>query len=521
MAAILARVLRGEWRRARPFIRAGRVPPFRGFLERLTIALRPLLIGYYLRGHGDEVKRNSTGRREPKIVQKDIALPQPVDVSSKIPGVLALAGIAYAVDRAIRRIWTRVTTRVTQILFKPFAVGVPLSPVGTPANYYGVPVGRSGGGPRGGSSTGADREEAVGRIFDKPYAADIAEEEATRLHHEGQIDAAKEAGRQTHRWRTSFGACQFCLKLEAVGPVAIGQPFGTRSDGVAIYTPPAHPHCLLPETPIIAPVGIAGVEAHYDGPVVQLDFADGSGFSMTPNHMLLTPTGFARAKSLVKGDDVIRCINPQSPSGVDPNDDWQPTAIKKVVETWAKSLGVMSGRVPVSPEYLHGDAAFCQGQIDVVRPHGLLRDSSEAGGLKPVGHDLFVNAFDFGNGFAANSRVHQLLMGLRAATDGGVRRAREFKASLWGHFRHTDKVGFAAAADGPSGTLQAADDCRAGDAGRIGKCQDRFPGFITTNQIVNVQTRHYCGPVYDVETLSSLYLAGNGVVSSNCRCSLE
>ena len=237
MAAIIARVLRGEWRRARPFIRAGRMPPFRGFLERLTIALRPLLIGYYIRGHADEAKRV---KQPPKLLQKDIALPQPVEVGPKLSNVVALAGIAYAVDRALRRIWTRVTTRVTQILFKPFAVGVPLSPVGTPANYYGVPV---GSGSRGGRAIDSDREEAVGRIFDKPYAADIAEEEATRLHHEGQIDAAKEAGRQTHRWRTSFGACQFCLKLEAVGPVAIGQLFGTRSDGVAIYTPPAHPHC--------------------------------------------------------------------------------------------------------------------------------------------------------------------------------------------------------------------------------------------------------------------------------------
>jgi len=243
MAAIIARVLRGEWRRARPFIRAGKVPPFRGFLERLTIALRPMLIGYYLRGHGDEAKRNSTGRRDPSFIQKDIALPQPVDVSSKIPGVLALAGIAYAVDRALRRIWTRVTTRVTQILFKPLAVGVPLSPVGTPASYYGVPVGNRGTSSRGGPTIPAEREEAVGRIFEKPYANIISEEEAARIHHEGQIDAAKEAGRQTHRWLTSFGACQFCLKLEAKGPVAIGMPFGTRSDGVAIYSPPAHNHC--------------------------------------------------------------------------------------------------------------------------------------------------------------------------------------------------------------------------------------------------------------------------------------
>jgi hypothetical protein len=52
----------------------------------------------------------------------------------------------------------------------------------------------------------------------------------------------------------------------------------------------------------------------------------------------------------------------------------------------------------------------------------------------------------------------------------------------------------------------------------LGQAQDRLPGLITTHKISNVDVFTHDGPVYDVETRSTCYIIGSGLVSSNCMC---
>jgi hypothetical protein len=54
----------------------------------------------------------------------------------------------------------------------------------------------------------------------------------------------------------------------------------------------------------------------------------------------------------------------------------------------------------------------------------------------------------------------------------------------------------------------------------LGNLLLRFPGEITTNNIVGVRELHFTGHVYDLQSYTTLYIA-NGIVSSNCLCITE
>ena len=67
---------------------------------------------------------------------------------------------------------------------------------------------------------------------------------------------------------------------------------------------------------------------------------------------------------------------------------------------------------------------------------------------------------------------------------------------------------------------KTAADSREMHSRRLAEILGRFPSKVTTCHVVDVEVTDYCGPVYDISTQSSLYVIGNGVVSSNCRCTM-
>lgn len=358
----------------------------------------------------------------------------------------------------------------------------------------------------------------------------IAVTEASRAYHDAQVARAHKSGVVTGwKWLLADNPCPICVAIQEACPYArLDQPFAIVGTGFysIIESPPVHPNCLLPETPIVAPVGIAGIVAQYNGPVVRLVFADGSDVTVTPNHMFLTVEGFATAASLVEGDDVICCGDGHGMAVRDPDDYWKPSTVKQVVDALSVSVGVTSRRVPVAPEYLHGDAALCDGEIDVVTADGFLSDEPYfLPDQRP--HESregsFERAYLGRSGLPPDGDLAAVLFALRDATDGGVGSIRERKAALRSKSLHPQLHGLGHGTAADAECDESAADCRARDAHRLRDCLLRFPGLVTTTKLVKVDrdTMHYVGPVYDVQTLTSLYLVGNGIATSNCMCSLE
>lgn len=376
----------------------------------------------------------------------------------------------------------------------------------------------------------------VERVFEdaEEYRAQrIAATEASRAVHAAELESARQSGVVAgFEWLLSEDACPLCHMVAAEAKhVRLGQPFavvGHNAHYSTIKHPPVHPNCCLPETPVIAPVRIAGIEAQYDGPVVRLVLSDGSDVTVTPNHMLLTREGFAQAAALTEGDDVIRCIPGDWMTLDIPEDDRKPVPIHQVVKALAVSPGMATRRMPVAPEDLHGDAKFCQGEIDVVTTHGQFADqpaiTESADQVGSFGHERskfgLCRRHRAWIGLIEKGDLGAVFVALLRATDGGVGSLRERKAIALGRRRVSQSLGLAVGAGSDSQPDESFSDQGPGDAERLRECLLRFPGKVATSKVIEIERLHYRGPVYDVETLTSLYLIGGGIVSSNCQCSV-
>jgi len=287
----------------------------------------------------------------------------------------------------------------------------------------------------------------------------------------------------------------------------------SRVDTSAI---PAHPNCILEGTRVIAPDIVAGLRAFYDGEVLEITLADGRQLSVTPNHMLLTPLGFASAQLLCEGDNVLSYGLSERIIAGRPDDDNSPAAVEKIFEAMleANKVGVL--RIPPSGDDLHGDAVSVQGYIHVIGTNGLLNCDAEAeiaehrgatplGGANPCGAPFF--------GQSALASLFQTAVSPADRRMSGNRSPAPF-------FKRRGLLANYALAAVPNRNvplMQPAvyDDARDSELPR--QLLDRGSGLIAVQPIVSIRRFNFCGHVYDLQTNTSLYLA-DGIVSSNCLC---
>lgn len=354
---------------------------------------------------------------------------------------------------------------------------------------------------------------------------DLAREAVTSIT-QAHSDAEHDAVRQVQSggtiligiWRTEPGACDECARLE-----------GTRPSvwrAKAPNGPTLHPNCVLGETSVFVPHVVSVVRAHYDGPVVRIYLDGCRAFTVTPNHMFLTRVGFVRAADLVEGMHVVRAGGDQCwGSGgwfYDPNDYRKPVLAHQIFDSWAVSSCMASARVPVSSKHLHGDAAFVNGHIDVVRPDGKLRCELHSSLSKPLGNGLLVPTIDLAVDLSATSHIGELLRSLSGSSDGSMRRSRESQAFLLGQAAHAYLARGGSISDLETHLLESQIDGLTAYSERFAHAQNAFASMVTTSNVVRVEfdTVHNC-PVYDFETESGLYIVEQGAVSSNCRCWLD
>lgn len=335
---------------------------------------------------------------------------------------------------------------------------------------------------------------------------------------------------------------------------------------------PLHPRCLTGETPVFAPDKIAAFVAPYSGPVFEVGLSNGARFTVTPDHLFLTRNGFTPAKLLREGTNVFHDPRAKVVVSSYPNDDRNPSAIKDVVEAMAKAPGMMTKRVPISPEYLHGDGRFVQGYIDVVAPDSLLRGDIESFLAEHGGKFDLMRPNVVKETLTPEGLSMEPLLWLRLATECGMsgesvsevflRRAGEHHQSVrdseisrvntgliepspdyvarhlvsggQGVFRFPGDIGGGDIFNGegnarhPLGfsvdrldtvSLESVSHCGDVNAELLRELSRGFPGQISFADVLFCRETYFSGHVYDLQTFSSLYYVG-GAVSSNCRCIL-
>jgi hypothetical protein len=151
-----------------------------------------------------------------------------------------------------------------------------------------------------------------------------------------------------------------------------------------------HPNCFPGFVPVSAPSGVRAADSRwYEGELVIIHTAGGNELSVTPNHPILTSEGWVSAGSLKKGDSVIRYSGDvERVHGMRPDNQHVETPISDVFESlWHSGCGTTMS-MPVSPVDFHGDGF--DSDVKVVFVDSLLRNGAKAASDKFVHHEKFL-----------------------------------------------------------------------------------------------------------------------------------
>jgi hypothetical protein len=328
--------------------------------------------------------------------------------------------------------------------------------------------------------------------------------------------------------------------------------------------------CILPGQEIQGRVVVAS-KARYAGKAVRITVASGVRLTVTSNHPVLTSEGFVAAGNLRKGQYLLHYVGEDELGA----DDVQhaPALAEEIFEAMA-SFGTEASQVRDLD--FHGDAAFFDGEVEIVRANGSLGGdgvadatqvlsqgslrgegegktllASGSGPSKVVGalalsspclvggannrspfricHPLPLNPVGIGvatqgscpaefavnDGFANSMLDGQLFGGLtsQVVLDDGTNKALLQADAISG----VEGVGYF----GPGAELdipqsEPAADSSGEDVVLARQLCDSFPGKIFRDEVVEVDTFHYSGPVYDFQSPLG-YILAERLVIGNCK----
>lgn len=153
-----------------------------------------------------------------------------------------------------------------------------------------------------------------------------------------------------------------------------------------------HPNCLVPGGTVLAEGVVAHSSREYSGPVITLETSTGNRITVTPNHPILTASGFIPAASLQKGHKIIETSGKyRFLFGEAPNDINVPTPVENIGHSIIEACGGTTISVKSTPVQFHGDGT-ADGEVKVVFSEGFVKSKFNPLGSKPVGKESFPTA---------------------------------------------------------------------------------------------------------------------------------
>jgi hypothetical protein len=273
--------------------------------------------------------------------------------------------------------------------------------------------------------------------------------------------------------------------------------------------PIAHPNAIFAGTRVCV-VGrlTRAYRARWSGPAIRLRTARGAELTISPNHPVLTSRGWIPAKAVHQGDYVIHHLalrgNDAAASGARvPRLDLQDA--EAPVEQVFEALLAVSGyaRVVATPTHFHGDGNFCQGEVDIVGPDGLLTDEPKAAAFQETGEPVLVEADAELQALARKRATRLPLPGIPLTAPSGMGRS------------NIGRVGGPTPQRDP-GFPEAIPDDAVADAALLRELQRRGARKVALDQVTEVaDIDAVVGHAFDLETASRSYFA-DGLLVHNC-----
>jgi hypothetical protein len=344
----------------------------------------------------------------------------------------------------------------------------------------------------------------------------ISRTETAKALGEGFLDSAKQLGVKGKSVVLSNNPCEICIANAAEGVIPLNQAFQSGNTTV-----PFHPNCLLGDTNVI-PLGLVALSrAFYKGQVVYLQTRSGHKLTVTPNHPILTGSGFVSANRLNIGNNIICCIDSERMIfGMNPNYNYVPVSIEEIWNTYSVSMGMSSIRMPVSTEDFHGDAVGFNGQIDIINTDSLLWNNT----LNPftfehAGQECLDDRY---SKFSGLSRLcSQFHLGNRLLTppNGGMGFGGNSETLRFGELSHVNSESFTIATRSNTMFNQTPSHDISSNSPFLTERLLSLTRQVSLDEIVDIRDFYFSGHVYNLQSLEGLYIANN-IFVKNCECAI-
>jgi hypothetical protein len=288
------------------------------------------------------------------------------------------------------------------------------------------------------------------------------------------------------------------------------------------FAPGDHKGCVIGETVVSGPRARASFTRWYDGPGVEVLTESGKRLTATPNHPVLTLTGWCPAGDLAEGDYVIAQLGSH---GIPVDEDVQqvPAPIHEVAASLPMLDDATGGEVPTAPEDFHGDGVGSDGQVTVIRADRRLLLDGEPPAAQQIRDLSLTGTGDtewfpiYGHALPSERRAPRLLIGSLPTPDRRVSRGDKRSTILGGAVGVAEPLSLGEPAQLDTEPGQVVGDRAPVTAIPDGETLRTFTGEITLDKISVIRHVPLSTHVYNLSTDTGWYVA-NGIIISNCHC---
>lgn len=337
-----------------------------------------------------------------------------------------------------------------------------------------------------------------------------------------------------------------------------------KGHSIPYQLPPLHFNCLPADSLITSVSNITGASKRWmDGNLIIIKTSSGRELSCTPNHPILTNSGWIPANVLNVGDNVVANGASEWAGSSNGDDEYIPTTIHEITESFFSSRKVLPRPVPMTAKDFHGDGA--DSKVGIVYSDSFLTSEDDTFICQHCG-DRFLISGEPPAGDALNGlSFEQLRANLPLLSSDRVMRVTgERKPLFGGHPSNSGELlltsvpdvyscilecsgnNLAAGSkdssnasdsntsfiDGQSSININSDELLTGINASVIKPIDNssniniehlsnllagFTGSMFFDEIISVEIKPFHGYVLNIETVDGWYTA-NGIITHNCRC---
>ena len=352
-------------------------------------------------------------------------------------------------------------------------------------------------------------------------ARTIARTEIVQASNFATTEAHREAGIEEREWLATSDNEVREAHVEVDGQVrGINEPFEVNG-AQAMYpggfgVAELDINCI-PGDALVRGEFVLGLKSLYSGEVIEIETASGARLTVTPNHPVLTLSGFVPAHRLREGQYAIRDIADTQHAGRKVGEDVDASEACAADVFEALGGGSLSMSANCRVEDFDGDGAGVHdGEVEIVSTDRHLLENLGAA-LAQSGRDVRfrgagaaalgecpADRLDLANDAPDRSGVSGLVL---PGAGGGVHSAplEPFRVGL--------------TATGHASIAKCARDGGPLEAELGGDAQFALASLVSADRIVKVKRGAFSGHVYDFQTVSGAMVA-QGIVIHNCRCAV-